>query len=385
MYQRLAPFIISTALISMNLDAWGSSSNPRIQPNPVQEPAKPVQKPTLKVQEPVQIVREKPQKPLPDDDRYGLLQIDYLFWKPYQEDINFVLESTIAPGTDTILNIKYHPKSPHFNLSSGVRVALGGYTSDNWDVKLQGTYVPSHSSKHVDADAVGVFSDTLDPSFFPITAGEQGTEATAHWKLHFGLLDLTLGRETGLTKKFYVHPFIGIRGAWIHERMKGFFRGNLPIDSDYKYTNNVWGIGPRAGMHSSYYFAKNWSFQGGLSGSFILGNFTAKQRLIHGVVNEMADVVIKSTLKDKQQMIRANLDASLGLGWDMWFNRNKNRVYIALLCETSYWFGINQLMDLNLSEVDFGPPARPQSSLVAEKRHGDLAFFGGTLHFQLDF
>lgn len=383
MYQRLAPIILSSALISMNLEAWGTTSNPRTPPEKTQEPAKPVQAPTLKLQEPVQIVREKPEKPVPEDDRYGLLQVDYLFWKPYQEDLSFVLDATVTPGTDTLLNIKYRTKSPHFHLSSGVRVALGGYTCDKWDVKLQGTYLPSHSTKHVKAS-----SDSLNglyPSFFPITAGEDGAEASAHWQLYFGLMDLTLGREAGLTKKFFIHPFIGIRGAWIYERMKGFFEGNLPIDSDYKYTNQVWGIGPRAGMNSRYYFAKNWSFQGGLSGSFILGNFSANQRLIHGVVNEFADVVIKTTLKDKQQLIRANLDASLGLGWDMWFNRNKNRVYIALLCETSYWFGINQLMDLNLSEVDFGPPASVQASVVADKRHGDLAFFGGTLHFQLDF
>ena len=80
-------------------------------------------------------------------------------------------------------------------------------------------------------------------------------------------------------------------------------------------------------------------------------------------------------------MIRANLDGYLGIGWDMFFNNNKNRVHVALLCDTSYWFGINQFMDLNVNSATL-----PVSGSVGvDKRHGDLAFFGGTVHFQMDF
>ncbi len=314
------------------------------------------------------------------DGRKGIFELDYLFWKPFQEDLNYAVRTTTTVDGATTYQ-KYRPKSPSFNLSSGVRLGFGGYTGDVWDIKARGTYLYSQVSKNSHANA----SETLSPSLFPILAGQNGVAASASWRLNFGLLDLTLGRETYLTPKFNIHPFIGIRAAWIRETFNGRFKGTADSviatlhTAKINNTNNVWGIGPRAGLDSDFYFANNWAFRGGLSGALVIGNFNTSQNLTSGTT--VPGNVIKANLKDHQEMVRTNLDGYLGIGWDKWFDNNSKRMYVAVLCETSYWFGINQLVDLNISEV--GTPAT--QSVVAEKRNGDLAFFGGTVHFQLDF
>lgn len=314
------------------------------------------------------------------DDRKGIFELDYLFWKPFQEDLNFAIRTTTSTEGSTTYQ-KYRPKSPSFNLSSGFRLGFGGYTGDVWDVKASGTYLYSQASK----ESIAQTAETLSPSLFPILAGQNGVSSSASWRLNFGLLDLTLGRETYLTPKFNIHPFIGIRTAWIREKFGVKFKGtaNSVVTALHtaktSTTNNVWGIGPRAGLDSDYYFAQNWAFRGGLSGAVVIGNFSATQNLSSETATP--GNVLKANLKDHQEIVRTNLDGYLGIGWDMWFDNNSKRVYVAVLCETSYWFGINQLMDLNISDVG----TAPAQSVVAEKRHGDLALFGGTIHFQLDF
>lgn len=358
LYPSLA-LLSATLIFSNQLHAWAKNPGPFPDTTPVAEPV---------------------------NDRDGLFEIDYLFWKPYQEDLNFALKASesVSPDNSTII-FNLRPKNPDFDISSGVRVGFGGYTSDEWDVKVRGTYLYSDARKEAHASGDKEF---LYPSFFPILEGEDGTRASAYWRLNFGLVDLTLGRETCLSRKFTLHPFIGVRSVWIRETLKGKFKGvvpdpsigGIPFPGTYKHTNDVWGIGPRAGFDSRYYFARDWSLQGGLSGAFVIGNFRAYQRLSN--LNTLGLQTIKHNLKDSQDLIRVNLDGFLGLGWDRWFNQGKNRIYLALLCETSYWFGINQLMDFITAIDGLGAPAHAK---FVNKRHGDLALFGGTLHFQLDF
>jgi len=360
-------WLFTLIALSTQLHSWGTQTNLRIQqPQPENK---------VVIQPTKAEVHHEP----PKDCRSGLVEVDYLFWKPFQEDMNFALRlKGSSNDDDTRFRLKLRPESPHFDLSSGVRLGFGGYTSDKWDVKIRGTYLHSSTQKN------SHFEDALlNPSFFPTLEGSSGPEAIVHAKLTFGLVDLTLGRETSLTKKFTIHPYIGIRNVWIRETLRGFFEPELSLPSHYKYINNVWGLGPRTGMNSSYYFARNWSIQGGLSGAFVLGNYQAKQNLHSEIEGSNPIEFLHTILKDSHGIIRANLDAFLGLGWDYWFNKNKNRVYIALLCETSYWFGINQLMDFNSYQTDNGKTI--VNGALINKRHGDLAFFGGTLHFQLDF
>lgn len=322
------------------------------------------------------------------DNRNGLLEVDYLFWKPYLDELNYSTKG-VSTIDGTAIYFKMSPKTPDFDLSSGVRVGIGGYTSDVWDIKLKGTYyyTDAKSSAHAIPDS----NETIFPEIFTAFLGEEGTKTSAIWRLNFGLLDFTMGREFAVSPKFNVHPYIGVRGVWINQKMVYKFLGELeatnppdPIaDTKSRLRNNIWGVGPRFGLDLSFYFTKQWSFRGGFSSSLVYGKFHVKQRAYTQVTRESGfNSQSIPHLKKSDHFIRSNVDAYFGIGWDRWFNSNKNRVYIALLCESTYWYQINQWFDADLGQVGSAPSI---STLSLQKRDGDLGLFGGTLHFQVDF
>jgi hypothetical protein len=321
------------------------------------------------------------------DGRKGIFEIDYLFWKPYQDDLIFATK-THDTTSGSVRSLKIRPKTPDFNLGSGVRVGFGAYTSDVWDVTARGTYF--YTDGHEEANASN--GAQVSPSFFPGFEGGQGTESSGFWRLNFGLIDLAVGRDYALTRKVSFHPFIGVRNAWINQKFKSTSQAlverNTPPNEQGKsknsFTNDIWGIGPRVGFDLTYYVAKEWSLQGGLSGAFIYGKFSARQKANMDIIPSTTAGVsqLKINAKDSNNLIRSNLDAYFGIGWDRWLRDGRNRVHVALLCETSYWYHVNQYFDVDTGTIGTSPAVTTTNTY---KRNGDLAFFGGTLHFQFDF
>lgn len=322
------------------------------------------------------------------DDRGGFFAVDYLFWKPALDDLNYGYKGFINPDSDPA-TFELKVKKPNFDLSSGVRVALGGYTSDVWDVGLRGTYLYSKATgkAHANIDEFEI----VGPNFMTAVEGTGGTYGSAHWQMNYGVLDFFIGRDCRLSEKFVVHPFIGARGAWIHQRMKGrydsFFQAPGPnplLPISYTMSHDVSGGGPRVGIDFDYYFSRGWAFKGGLSGAFLYSTFHVKQKTDGwNVGSGGSQIALRWSVKDRDSLVRANLEGYFGLGWDRWFNQNRSRFYIALLCESSYWFGMNQFYDS--LQLAVGGTSNPNTTFVNEKRSGDLSFFGGTLHVQFDF
>lgn len=336
------------------------------------------------------------------DDRTFFIEADYLFWRPQLEDATFTLKgtgSTNSSGGPTNLDINL--KQPSFNLSSGARLGLGGYNSDSWDIGLKGTYLYSESTKTIHASRAD--REQMVAQWIPAIYGE-GTKGTARWQLNFYVADFAIGREFFLTKRFAVHPFIGLRGFNIQQKLRNNFTGNfeegsetapteVSLNGTFKAYQTIWGVGPRLGLDLNFYLTNSWAFLGGLSGSLLYSKTHTKQKMF-GHLDDTEDNIItirtiNAKVKDHSTFGRANLDAYFGLGWDKWFNQGKNRVAISLTFEGSHWFQINQWLDLDVTNFDNDNNGNNNRDddfhIAAEKRHGDLSFIGGTLHFQLDF
>ncbi len=321
------------------------------------------------------------------DQRAAFVEVDYLFWRPQFEDTSFVIKNKGTNGHDQSFNLK----QPSYDVSSGVRVGVGAYTDDCWDIGLRATYLYADASKHVSGD-IAKNTKTL-PQWTPSLFGINGEKATANWRLNLFILDLAIGREYFLTKRFAIHPFIGLRGFQINQKIKDKFTGNftqgttpdtvtVAVPGRFKAEQDIWGVGPRLGLDLSFYFVNNWALLGGLSGSLLYSRYHVKQNSIGhhtavvGATSTIENLNVK--VKDKDSFGRANLDAFFGLGWDKWFCNGDKRVAVSLLFEASHWFQINQWIDLDVASPN-------DSTNQATKRHGDLSFVGGTLHFQFDF
>lgn len=347
--------------------------------------------------------KETPQAKTPGfnvkDERTFFLEADYLLWRPQLEDATFALKgggtrnSGNGPAT---LNIDL--KQPSFNLSSGVRVGLGGYNSDSWDVGLKGTYLYSQSTKTIHTPSDNQLQQIIG-QWIPSIFG-QGFKGVAHWQLNFYVADFAIGREFFLTKRFAVHPFIGLRGFDIEQKLINNFTGifqegsttaptTVSLKGNIKSYQNIWGVGPRLGLDLNFYLTNTWAFLGGLSGSLLYSNTHIKQKVFGHRDDEDNNFItlfpLSAKVKDHATFGRANLDAYFGLGWDKWFNQGKNRVAISAIFEASHWFQINQWVDIDVTTFDDNNNNRGDFTIMTEKRHGDLSFIGGTLHLQLDF
>ncbi len=347
--------------------------------------------------------KEKAQAPTPglavNDKRSFFIEADYLLWRPQLEDASFTIKETTTTGTGSE-SVQMKLKQPNYNLSSGARLGIGGYNSDSWDVGLTGTYLYSQSHKKVHSNTAD--NQQLVAQWIPSIFGNPVSRAIANWQMNFYVADFAIGREFFLTKRFAVHPLIGLRGFNINQKLKNKFTGiyqegsstaptAVTLSTKFNAYQNIWGIGPRLGLDLNFYLNNNWAFIGGLSGSLLYSNYSIKEKF-----NGFRDLEATGTLtisrfngkiKDNAHLGRANLDAYFGLGWDKWFNSGKNRVAVSLSFEASQWFQMNQWLNLEISNFDDSIPNSldRDDTIMAEKRHGDLSFIGGTLRFQIDF
>jgi hypothetical protein len=160
---------------------------------------------------------------------------------------------------------------------------------------------------------------------------------------------------------------------------------SLNVETFFKAKNTTWGAGPRAGIDMEFYMCKGFAFLGGFSGSIVLARYNTHQKYFGQQLDAAGTAFTPAIVKtsDHDLCIRTNIDAYFGLGWDTWYNCNKCRFHIALLAEASEWFNFNQFND-NFSTTS-ATTGTPVITIAGLRRHGDLAFLGGTLRLQFDF
>ena len=117
--------------------------------------------------------------------------------------------------TDVNVNIK--TLDLNYKWKPGFQVTLGYvFPEDQWDLSLMWNCL--HSKVHAEAH-INDFSldlNNLRPSWSPFF-GPEASDAEAHWSLHFNTLDLCLGRNVFLGRRFAIHPYAGLRGVWIKQ------------------------------------------------------------------------------------------------------------------------------------------------------------------------
>ncbi len=263
---------------------------------------------------------------------------DLLYMKAEENGLTYGIEN--CGSSENILNGKM--KDPHFKWDFGFRVGVGyNLPHDGWDLYLDWTrlYSRAHASE----------SDEVPSTIFATWANPQITgfndikcnEADAHWRLHLNVVDLELGREFFTSKWLTLRPFIGLRGAWIHQRYHveyedgSFFINNEGEELedaedgelDIRMKNNYWGVGLRGGLNTLWGLCGGWSIYGDLAISLLYGRFHVRQ-----AENFIAT---GSDTKENQLYVdhgftsgRAVTDLGLGLRWDHSF------------CDCNYHFGI---------------------------------------------
>jgi hypothetical protein len=299
---------------------------------------------------------------------------DLLVWTARESGSDNWAEVINSKGTSTTCDIR----DVRFDWNAGIRVGLGyGMKHGQWDTQLYYTWFRTDGSDSVSSNPGSVFSPFLGNFYIdnPSGAGISGVayqKARVHWTINFNMFDWELGRACWVSKALSLRPFIGLKGGWIHQSIHSTWQNPDRSGAEFFETgrenlkNNFWGIGPSAGLNTTWNFAirQNHSFSlfGDFSGAIMWGHWTFGDTYKNDIHQE---VVIKSSRFNSGASMLRTL---MGLEWDALFNRQRFRFVTRLGYEMQFW----------LDQLQF-------YSFDAGRLSNELTFQGGTLEFRFDF
>ncbi len=296
----------------------------------------------------------------PQLDGYGLFATaDLLVWKLYEGGTDYLLKTKHDAGSFPIEGDIRHFD---FKWEPGFKVGAGYvFEHDAWEGYAEFTYFRTHANNS---------SNTHFPNLFPLVGDETLilNSSKGHWSVNFYKLDAVIGRNYFVSRYLALHPYFGLGSAWISQDRHFHFRTNNLYQIKIKSENDFWGIGPRLGINMQFYYSKNFSCFGNVSGDLLWGEFN-----------------VKESEKDRTSGIefydlRYNLDRAVptiafqaGMVYEDNFADDLYHFMVKASYENQYWWRQNQLPLFDSGANSF--------HRVSE----DLSMQGFTLEFRLDF
>lgn len=347
-----------------------------------------------------------------------------LLWKVHEDGLDYAIQKddptacVACPDTATLPNrlgtgdayVEGKIKHPKQGMDWGYRLGLGYVPPhDGWDVNLTWTHFNS-SSQGCDheEDCDDCTCECAPNGFLPTyilpcnncNCAECPIVSDACGKLHVKLdtLDLELGREFFVSKWLTLRPHIGGRAVQIRQNYKVEYRGavgsgcgaaagvdifvpssasELEFDMHQKFR----GIGPRAGLNTSWFFARDWSLYGNMAISALWGSFRLNESAEYESETEVgpcgceSDVCEGFDVKDKYNSLKFVTDLALGLAWDHGFS------------DDTWFLGFNVGWEhhLYVNQNQFYKFVDDDQTASYVRNQGDLSFAGWTFGARIDF
>lgn len=298
------------------------------------------------------------------------LEADYILWTAREDGLAFV-RSGINPGGNAAKGSVHHP---NWQWSSGFKAGLGvNLPHDGWDVQGRYTFLHTRTAKKKITANPNV-SKEYHPTWSPGSTLNLNSglllsleEARSHWKLHFNVVDLELGRNFFVSHFLSLRPSFGLKGTWQDQDYQVRYTSaagplyRLNMDQDF------WGVGLRLGLDSSYHLSKYWSFFGNIYFSALWGQFDVHRKDREKQSISAEDFVLLDRTNEFYTL-KPVVEACIGFRFDHWFCRNRWHLRLEAGWEEQLWFSQNQFFHS-----------------FEESAHGDLSLQGLTLKARLDF
>ncbi|MCB1117267.1 MAG: hypothetical protein KDK50_01655 [Chlamydiia bacterium] len=271
---------------------------------------------------------------------------ELLYWTAEASDLDFALPNYSVPGATPTGQLG-KLEEVKFGWAPGFRVEVGHrFKPDLWDIILRYTYedICGDDSFNAPADPGQVLMATQNN-----TSNQVATYASASVDLKYSVFDLMMGRTFLPTKQLFIHPSVGLTGAWIDRDFDIKYHGlgdpsNLSHDHyDYSFS----GGGMRVGVDFDWYLGKGWSISATTSVAALLGyysNYTKANTTNTGTGNAATDVE-NSHYDDNRiaTQIQMQLGPSWGIMWDDW------GINIFAGYELNAWFNVEEVRSGDLS------------------------------------
>lgn len=336
-------------------------------------------------------------------DKSGKFEVygDYLYWEAREDQLSYaqdlrggvegIINAFNGNGLPGLVELDVSTKEAKFDWKSGFRVGAG-YTLNcaNWDFQLSWTRLHEQTkSNFIDPNA-GII-----PSNFPLSLlcniisaiNSEGTVAPvlangAHskWNFEFDNVDFQVGRSFFYCNSVALRLFLGIKGAWINQKLTSTYDGIslttdtvvMPIDVSVKKTNDFHAVGPNFGINMAWEFLCNFSLVSDFSFAALYGRFHNNIQSV--LVDSTVDTQIDILVRDNKHRIRPMVNGSIGIEWN---NCSWECVQFVLgaAYEVQYWWNQWQI-PVSSEAAIFSGATSPQ---------GDLMLHGLTVHAGLAF
>lgn len=327
----------------------------------------------------------------------GFIFGEFLYLQPIVDGLEygFIQNNSINP-TPLKSTVKAKTKDLDFDWSPGFRIGAGYLSPTNWDLSVEWTHLISNADDSYHSS--GFPQSFLNTQWLSDTVGGMADQACARWHLNFNTVDLLIGKDFTIGKRFSLRPFMGVRTAWIHQNYRinyhsqfqfspvnvpnnPFSGGFLPFDSKIRMKQEFTAGGLRLGSDFNWNFVSDWSLWGSFSASLLYGHYDYKLYVLGANLTQFPDssirlVPLEGTLTDKYNRVRASFQEDIGVQWARWFG--KYQLLVRVGYELSQWIDQNDFINV-LSTTD----TQPVGNLVIENiSSNSLVRQGKNLMFQ---
>ncbi len=304
---------------------------------------------------------------------------DALFWKATQDGLEYAIDIPVASSLPPVQQ-NGKVKDLNFKWGWGFRAGIGyNLPYDGWDLYLNWTRFHHTSSSHIERASGGTLEPLWLPPTYTFSNNVFANTAAARWRLQYDTLDLELGRSYFVSRALALRPFIGLRGAFIHQSIRYQFTPqsfNFFNPFTTKGRNNFNAFGLRAGVALNWFFNSQWSLFGNASATLAQGEFDVALKMSAKRENPLRDAGNLLREKNSYHRVKTNLEAAVGLTWETYFCSKRYHVALSLAYEVVQWINQNQLREAFFPQNFLG---------TFVPHHGDLGLHGGTFAARFDF
>lgn len=290
-------------------------------------------------------------------------ELSFIYWQPKEQGTAIALIKPTIDATQAQARII----NADFNFTTGFKALFGtSFTNDNWTTWAKYTFLHSKNFKKIRVNE----NETLTNFWRTAEDLDDLTTIFAKWLIYLDILDLSFGRPCYVGTKLTFHPFVGLKGGWITQKLYEQYiddPGGDPTHYKTTFRSNSYIIGPRIGLNTNWLLGDGFKFFGNISTSLFYQRF--KLRLNEDQVD---DPVLKA--KNTEKHINSNLELAVGLGWGCYFFEKRSHFDITLGYEALIFWNQNTLSSF----------CEELSSLTNAKP-GNLTSHGFTITARFDF
>jgi hypothetical protein len=270
----------------------------------------------------------------------------FIYWQPMQDNMNIGL---IKESSSSATSIKNSFIEMQYDFLPGFKIAAGmNLQNDDWDGYVE--YTRLHGSQKTTSKA-----SSLSPMIFAtwgqacngLSTGSLPFESVSgHYSTHLDFVDLDIGRSCYVGQSLSVRPSMGVRGAWIMQKMHvQYTNPNLALAST-TFNDNVyassrsWGVGLRGSLALNWLVGQGCRIFGISEADLLYTSYVIRDKTVY--TNTAPGPSAQIMTHDKVNGVRAHLDFEIGFGWGAYFNCNKQHF------DLSASYGFQVFFDQNM-------------------------------------